>query len=70
MRDGFAVQREMGYTRAEFIGWLPGATRHASFQINDDLVTVEVGRLSARYVQKILCRNTSQWSPSVGWSWL
>ena len=40
MRDVFEVRREMGCTRAEFIGWLPGATRHASFQINDDLVTV------------------------------
>ena len=30
----------MGCTRAEFIGWLPGATRQAPLQIDGDLVTV------------------------------
>ena len=30
----------MGCTRAEFMGWLPGATRQASFQVDGDNVTV------------------------------
>jgi hypothetical protein len=30
----------MGCTRAEFTGWLPGATRQASFQVDGDKVTV------------------------------
>jgi len=30
----------MGCTRAEFMGWLPGATRQASFQVDGDKVTV------------------------------
>ena len=40
MSDADEVQREMGCTRTEFIGWLPGATRQASFQIDGDLVTI------------------------------
>jgi hypothetical protein len=38
--DAVEVWREMGCTRAEFIGWLPGATRQAPFQIDGDMVTV------------------------------
>jgi hypothetical protein len=30
----------MGCTRAEFMGWLPGATRQASFRVDGDKVTV------------------------------
>jgi hypothetical protein len=30
----------MGCTRAEFMGWLPGATRQASLQVDGDKVTV------------------------------
>ena len=30
----------MGCTRAELMGWLPGATRQASFQVDGDKVTV------------------------------
>ena len=40
MSDAVEARREMGCTRAEFIGWLPGATRQAPFQIDGDIVTV------------------------------
>ena len=40
MCDAVEVRREMGCTRAEFIGWLPSATRQAPFQIDGDTVTV------------------------------
>ena len=30
----------MGCTRAEFISWLPGATRQAPLQIDGDMVTI------------------------------
>ena len=40
MPEAFQLHRDMGCTRAEFIGWLPGATRQASFQIDGDKVTV------------------------------
>ena len=40
MSDAVEVRREMGCTRAEFIGWLPGATRQAPLQIDGDQVTV------------------------------
>ena len=42
MSDVVEVRREMGCTRAEFNGWLPGATRQAPFQIDRDLVTVMI----------------------------
>jgi hypothetical protein len=38
--DPFQLHRDMGCTRAEFMGWLPGATRQASFQVDGDKVTV------------------------------
>jgi hypothetical protein len=38
--EAFRLHRDMGCTRAEFIGWLPGATRQAPFQIDGDVVTV------------------------------
>ena len=40
MSDVFHLRRDMGCTRAEFISWLPGATRQAPFQIDGDVVTV------------------------------
>jgi hypothetical protein len=40
MADVFHLHRDMGCTRAEFISWLPGATRQAPFQIDGDVVTV------------------------------
>ena len=43
MHDAVEVRREMGCTRAEFIGWLPGATRKAPLQIEGDRVTVTIG---------------------------
>jgi hypothetical protein len=39
--DEFALHREMGCTREDFIRWLPGATRHAPSQIDVDRVTVQ-----------------------------
>jgi hypothetical protein len=41
--DEFALQREMGCTREEFVRWLPGATRHAVMQINADKAVVHAG---------------------------
>jgi hypothetical protein len=40
MTDAFHVHREMGCTRAEFMSWLPGATRRAPIQIDGEIVTV------------------------------
>ena len=40
MAEAFRLHREMGCTRAEFIGWLPGATRQAPCLIDADKVTV------------------------------
>ena len=36
MSDPFYLHREMGCTRAEFMAWLPGATRQAPFQIEGE----------------------------------
>jgi hypothetical protein len=41
--DPFVLDREMGCTRAEFLRWLPGATRHASARIEGDEVTLSIG---------------------------
>jgi hypothetical protein len=38
--DEFALQREMGCTREEFVRWLPGATRHARMHIDADKAVV------------------------------
>ena len=40
MADVLHLHRDMGCTRAEFISWLPGATRQAPFQIDGEVVTV------------------------------
>ncbi len=40
MSEAFRLHRDWGCTRAEFIGWLPGATRHASLQIDGHMATV------------------------------
>jgi len=34
------LYREMGCTRAEFLRWLPGATRNAPIVVNGDLYSV------------------------------
>jgi hypothetical protein len=39
----FVLDREMGCTRAEFMRWLPGATRHAPARIEGDEVSLSVG---------------------------
>jgi hypothetical protein len=42
--DGeFALQREMGCTREEFVRWLPGATRHAPIEVYADKALVYAG---------------------------
>ena len=41
--DEFAIDREMGCTREEFVRWLPGATRHAPMQMNADKAVVHAG---------------------------
>ena len=48
----------MGCTRAEFMGWLPGATRQASFQVDGDKVTVIThgGRVQISLEEKPLRR--------------
>ena len=40
MPEPFQLHRDMGCTRAEFMGWLPGATRQALLQVDGDKVTV------------------------------
>jgi len=39
----FALHREMGCTREEFIRWLPGATRQAPMQVYADKAVVHAG---------------------------
>ena len=36
----FRLHRDMGCKRAEFMAWLPGATRQAPFRIDGEVVTV------------------------------
>ncbi len=43
--DAFALQREMGCTRAEFLRWLPGATRHAPMELNERKAVVHAGKV-------------------------
>jgi hypothetical protein len=45
--EAFGLHRDMGCTRAEFMGWLPGATRQAPCQIDGDMVTVSALALGA-----------------------
>jgi hypothetical protein len=42
----FALQREMGCTREEFLRWLPGATRHAPMQMHADKAVVRTGAVT------------------------
>lgn len=41
--EEFALQREMGCTREEFVRWLPGATRHAPMQMHAGKAVVRAG---------------------------
>ncbi len=41
--DEFAIDREMGCTREEFLRWLPGATRYAPMQLTGDKAIVRTG---------------------------
>jgi len=45
--DEFALHREMGCTREEFLRWLPGATRFAPIEIHADRAVVRAGNLTA-----------------------
>ena len=40
MGEDPVIHREMGCTRQELLGWLPGATRGAPFEVAGDLITV------------------------------
>jgi hypothetical protein len=40
----FALHREMGCTREEFVRWLPGATRHAPMRMSADNAVVHAGK--------------------------
>ncbi|HEX7156147.1 MAG TPA: hypothetical protein VF229_02970 [Burkholderiaceae bacterium] len=53
MSEDVELQREMGCTRTEFLGWLPGATRHAPVVIDGDLIRVrqEAGEVTFRIRQ-------------------
>ena len=44
--EAFALHREMGCTREEFIRWLPGATRYAPMQMHADRAVVHVGKMT------------------------
>lgn len=46
--DEFALQREMGCTREEFVRWLPGATRHAPIEMHADKAVVHAGDVTVR----------------------
>jgi hypothetical protein len=39
----FVLDREMGCTRAEFLRWLGGATRHAPARMEGDELSLSVG---------------------------
>ena len=41
--EQFALHREMGCTREEFIRWLPGATRHAPMRLTEGEAVVVAG---------------------------
>ena len=58
----------MGCTRAEFMGWLPGATRQAPFQVDGDNVTVTThgGRVQISLEEKPLRRMGSVALPVLG----
>jgi hypothetical protein len=54
MSDVFQLHREMGCTRAEFMAWLPGATRRAPVEIRGEVVTIAThgGRVQISLEQK------------------
>ncbi len=54
MREAFALEREMGCTRAELLRWLPGATRHAPARQDGDAVVVAVEGGQVRIVAREL----------------
>lgn len=41
--DVFALEREMGCTREEFMRWLPGATRQAPLRMSAEKAVLSVG---------------------------
>jgi hypothetical protein len=44
--EEFALEREMGCTREEFLRWLPGAARHAPMQLHADRAVVQAGEVT------------------------
>ncbi|HZY05368.1 MAG TPA: hypothetical protein VFF02_17910 [Anaeromyxobacteraceae bacterium] len=43
MEEPFVLDREMGCTRADFMRWLGGATRHAPSRLEGDEIALAVG---------------------------
>ena len=48
MSRAYGLHRQMTCTRAEFMSWLPGATRHAPVRIDGNTVTIVVSGGSVR----------------------
>jgi len=51
--DEGVLQREMGCTRQEFLGWLPAAVGRAPFEVTGDLISVHpaAGLVQIRIVE-------------------
>jgi hypothetical protein len=43
LEEAAVLEREMGCTRAEFLRWLPGATRQAPLSVEADELVLAVG---------------------------
>lgn len=43
MEEAFVLDREMGCTRADFMRWLGGATRHAPRRLEGDEIALAIG---------------------------
>ena len=43
MPDAHRLHRQMACTRAGFMAWLPGATRHAPLDVHGNTVTISTG---------------------------
>ncbi len=52
MREAFALEREMGCTRADLLRWLPEATGHAPASVQGDAIVVSVAGGEVRIVAR------------------
>jgi hypothetical protein len=66
--DVFQLHRDMGCTRAEFMRWLPGATRQAPLEIDGDAVTITThgGCVQINLEQKLPLRIGPMALPALG----